>query len=339
VHIDPLEPRQLFAATAYLDGNVLRVIGTEGNDTIELKSVPTESTGNTLLYAIEVDVNGAMVGGQIFGNVDQISRIAIEAGAGNDRVTLPDRFALEDPTPIHIQPVPGPADTRVLRKIRAHVTGGAGNDTIAGGAGNDLLEGNGGNDNLAGRDGNDNLFGGSGQDKLNGDNGDDRLDGGKGNDGLAGGLGGDVFIGGAGSDTVDYGDHTQAVFAELLDNGQHTQNVIPLDGLEDFYGMGKFEHDNIPTDVENIKGGSGDDRLIGNNSSNVIVGGEGNDTIQGGGLPDTLYGNAGDDHFESSGDPIADRVVGGPGRDDGLVDSSDVLVSIERPTIGPIIPS
>lgn len=60
----------------------------------------------------------------------------------------------------------------------------------------------------------------------------------------------------------------------------------------------------LGTVIENAKGGSGDDRLIGNNRGNVMSGGTGKDRIEGLDGADTLNGGAG-----------ADRLIGGNGTD------------------------
>ena len=55
------------------------------------------------------------------------------------------------------------------------------------------------------------------------------------------------------------------------------------------------EHDNIRSDIEDITGGSGNDRIIGSLFANYLIGSDGNDTIYGGDGNDTLEGDAGRD--------------------------------------------
>jgi Ca2+-binding RTX toxin-like protein len=85
---------------------------------------------------------------------------------------------------------------------------------------------------------------------------------------------------------------------------------------------GASENDDVKADVENIKGGSGDDVLTGNGLSNQIDGNAGNDDIAGGSAGscssdiDSLNGGLGDDTFQMGPVPnCADLLDGGAGRD------------------------
>ena len=64
------------------------------------------------------------------------------------------------------------------------------------------------------------------------------------------------------------------------------------------------EHDQIASDVENLVGGRGNDRLTGNSHNNQLDGGAGKDRLQ---------GRSGTDEID--GGPGNDKIVGGPGRD------------------------
>jgi Ca2+-binding RTX toxin-like protein len=94
---------------------------------------------------------------------------------------------------------------------------------------------------------------------------------------------------------------------------------------------------NLVASVKNIRGGAGDDTLIGDNRANIIWGGAGNDTIDGAYGNDALYGEAGDDNIRGGPDSNAsspattddDYINGGTGTNhlyggDGLdtIDSS-----------------
>jgi hypothetical protein len=79
-----------------------------------------------------------------------VTRIVIDAGVGDDNVTIG-------------VPVP------------ARVNAGAGNDTVNGGDGGDRLVGGDGNDSLHGNGGNDSISGDAGVDLLDGGAGNDRL--------------------------------------------------------------------------------------------------------------------------------------------------------------------
>ncbi|MBC8108343.1 MAG: hypothetical protein H7Z14_17285 [Anaerolineae bacterium] len=162
-------------------------------------------------------------------------------------------------------------------------------ETLIGGAGNDVIRGSAGHNVLRGSFGNDTLIGEGGHDTLDG------------------GQGADVFEGGAGTDTADYSDRTAP-----LTIGIGTQ---PDDGEAN-------EHDNIKTDVENVRGGSGNDTISGSSFANEIWGGggadklvgrEGDDTLHGDNGVDSLEGNQGNDILD--GGKHADQLNGGEGRD------------------------
>jgi Ca2+-binding RTX toxin-like protein len=102
---------------------------------------------------------------------------------------------------------------------------------------------------------------------------------------------------------------------------------------------GADEHDDVKADVENIKGGAGDDVLTGNASSNLIDGGAGDDDISGGigGVCtsdiDNLIGGAGDDMIELGAAPnCADLIDGGTGRDTAsyALRSAGVTVTLDN---------
>jgi Ca2+-binding RTX toxin-like protein len=67
------------------------------------------------------------------------------------------------------------------------------------------------------------------------------------------------------------------------------------------------------TDIENIRGTSKKDFLVGNDLSNKLFGGGGIDFIIGGGGNDQLIGEGGDDQMQA--DAGNDKVVGGTGFD------------------------
>ena len=89
-----------------------------------------------------------------------------------------------------------------------------------------------------------------------------------------------------GIDTLDFSGYTQNQLIDLNDG--HFSNVGGLTGNVAI-GLG--------VTIENARGGSGADRIIGNEVANVIRGNAGNDTIEGGGGADQLYGGAGADTF------------------------------------------
>lgn len=114
------------------------------------------------------------------------------------------------------------------------------------------------------------INGGSSNDVLNGSARDEVLNGGSGNDRLKAGDGDDVLNGGSGNDALDGG---------------------------------------AGDDV--LNGGSGDDALEGGAGDDIVHGGSGNDILHGGAGDDTLVGGAGDDLFVfGGGDRITDFAVG-----------------------------
>jgi Ca2+-binding RTX toxin-like protein len=161
------------------------------------------------------------------------------------------------------------------------------------------------------------VYGGAGNDTLRGGAGDDTLDGGDGNDTFTTGAvadGNDTLIGGAGSDTADYSARTAPL-------------TISLDDVANDGAVG--ETDNVGSDIETLKGGAGDDILIGSSHADTIYGGPGNDTITGGGGNDVLYGDAGNDTFdEGAASNGADIFNGGAGTDTVSYASRTVAVVV-----------
>lgn len=196
--------------------------------------------------------------------------------------------------------------------------GRGGNDLLNGGSGDDVLNGGGGTgtdmasyagaaagvtvnlgvtgrqqtigagadtlvdiENLKGSSFDDTLTGDGGANSLYGRGGDDVLNGGSGNDTLDGG-------GGAGSDTASYADATAGVKVNLTRGRQGTVGA----GIDTLI------------DIENLKGSSHEDTLIGNTGANVLDGDKGGDALNGGDGNDTLIGGAG-----------RDTMTGGSGKD------------------------
>jgi RTX calcium-binding nonapeptide repeat (4 copies) len=155
------------------------------------------------------------------------------------------------------------------------------------------------------------VLGAPGNDTLTGGAGNDFLVGGDGNDVMDGQGGADTFAGQNGTDRADHVSRTGPVDASL-------------DGQADDDGAAG-EHDNILDDVETIRGGSGNDSLIGNGNRNFLIGGAGNDVIFGqGGAGDDLNGGPGDDRLFAA-DGLSDDVSCGDGTDQAQVDLRDVF--------------
>jgi hypothetical protein len=158
------------------------------------------------------------------------------------------------------------------------------------------------------------LLGGDGNDTLRGGSGNDHIDGGNGRDLLIGGPGADLMLGGPGVDT-----------ASFEDRGPGFSVLVTLNGLPD---DGQAGGDNVATDVENIIGGKGSDRLVGNAGSNSIDGSDGNDIIDPGGGIDIVDGGPGNDRITAR-DGTPDVVNCGDGTDTAVVDAFDSVEGCE----------
>lgn len=146
----------------------------------------------------------------------------------------------------------------------------------------------------------ENIAGGSGNNTLTGNAGNNILIGGAGNDRLVGGAGNDTYIfrasstlttdtiveaAGGGRDTLDFSAITTSVNVDLSSTTTQTTNanqrlVFSISGT-----------------IENVTGGSGNDRLTGNDAANRLIGGAGNDILEGGAGSDRLIGGRGNDTY------------------------------------------
>ena len=188
---------------------------------------------------------------------------------------------------------------------------GDGNDLVAAGPGDNQVFTGPGEDSVFGQGGNDNLQGDEGNDLLNGNAGNDLVSGDQGTDTLVGGTGDDVldadpftapvpdvFSGGKGLDQVDY-------------SGASADVKVDLNNLADDGVAG--EGDNVKTDVEDVVGGDGNDKLIGSASANELEGGNGSDILVGRKGGDGLIGGLGSDKL--IGGKAPDLLDGGAGPD------------------------
>ncbi len=146
--IESLEDRKLMAASVDLNGGVLEIEGTSGNDHVQVST-----SGNMLNVFV---LNGTTFSVQSF-NKHYVEEISFVGNNGDD-------YFRND------------AD------IESRAYGGYGNDTLVGGSHADSLFGDSGNDILRGNYGNDFIRGGSGNDSLLGDVGHDTRYGDCGND-------------------------------------------------------------------------------------------------------------------------------------------------------------
>jgi Ca2+-binding RTX toxin-like protein len=191
------------------------------------------------------------------------------------------------------------------------IRGGDGDDSIDGADQADSFDGGAGDDRMQGASGDDVLNGGPGADLFltnHLETGNDVKNGGDGNDRIIATRdpGNDVYTGGAGVDLLDFSDATGGV-------------SVSLDGVAN--DGPAAEADNAGTDIENIKGGRGNDTLVGNSGRNLIEGFAGDDTLRGGTPPpsrtsSTIIGFVGDDTLDGG---IGSDVMHGEGGDDRLL--------------------
>ena len=185
-------------------------------------------------------------------------------------------------------------------------------ETIIGGGGyRDYLYGNGGDDTITGGEGHDRLYGGTGNDQLFGGDGNDRFRGGDGTDNFTGGSGD--------KDEVDY----------RRDENSGGTGAVTVD-LEAGTATDGFGDSDSFTSIEEARGSSQGDTLLGSSVANRLRGHDGNDTLEGRGGDDRLDGGSGNDILRGGeGD---DELEGGTGDDQIFTGNSnyfngDVVIS------------
>jgi Ca2+-binding RTX toxin-like protein len=236
--------------------------------------------------------------------------------------------------------------------------GGEGSDYLLGGEGADVLIGGEGWDYLEGNEGDDVLRGEGDGDQLLGGDGNDLLDGGTGDDLLQGGAGQDTYVFGAGSgrDVIEDSDADSIIqlgpdvaldalvvrrigddlVLSLPDNSEwsltlrgylqaplggapafqfHDGQVLTQQGVRDALVQSTSGDDYLVgyETSDTLSGGEGNDTLEGREGNDVLDGGEGNDSLNGGTGDDVLLGGAGDDvlyGFEGN-----NELYGGDGND------------------------
>jgi hypothetical protein len=133
--------------------------------------------------------------------------------------------------------------------------------------------------------------------------------------------GGNTALGGPGTDLATYNPYDYG-FDYLTKNVTVTLDGVANDGAEG-------ARDNIGTDVEDIGGSIGHDRLVGDAGPNRITGDRGRDVVEAGGGDDLLLAQdirQGQDpgHGDTdAADPERDVLRCGPGDDDAYVDDID----------------
>ncbi|MDO9281510.1 MAG: hypothetical protein Q7T88_03905 [Methylotenera sp.] len=236
----------------------------------------------------------------------------LDGGAGNDTASYEYAVSAVTVSLASNTGTQGEADGDVLISIE-NLIGGAGNDTFISGLGiqANSYDGRGGIDTVsyvASTNGvvatlttglvpqaNDavgdsftsieNLIGSNQHDTLIGDGANNTLNGGFGDDILEGMGGADTLIGAAGNDTASYEHGSLGVVASLTTLFSVGPAVVQInDAAGDTY-----------SGIENLKGSSANDTLIGDNAANILTGGDGDDTLEGMEGSDTLIGGNNND--------------------------------------------
>lgn len=352
--VEPLESRTL--PSAVLEGGVLAVTGTNGNDTVRVEN-PTGST-------IVVTLNGQA---QSF-DPAAVTRVDVRGLAGNDAIDI--RPLTQGGGPARRVTVGGgDGDDTITSTVAApdrfFAEGGTGADTITAAGG--TIDGDAGDDRLTLTA----LRGGRARD----DDGADTIITPRGVEIRGGPLlrlrGGKVTV--AGTDAADTitlvpaaapaGGGSFALQVTLnavthtFQQGRVTRVTVNGLGGNDTIRLSPATGNGPALNVRSdIRGGLGDDTVVGGESRDVIYGDAGNDTLDGRAGNDTLFGLVGNDTLtgglgrdgmdggdgndtfnnRTANDTGRDVVIGGPGGDSADDEFADTLLEVEtfRPAAG-----
>jgi serralysin len=163
---------------------------------------------------------------------------------------------------------------------------------------------------------------------------------------------------GGGYDTYDFSNYTTNVNVDLNPGGWTTLSTTQLADLNGAYAPGTklaagnianalLYHDNPASLIEDVIGGAGSDRIIGNIADNHFTGGQGNDYLEGGAGIDTaiysgLTANYSWVHNANASWTITDLSTGSPDGIDTLwnielLQFGDTIVTIGSFTAPPIV--
>ncbi|AOT10435.1 calcium-binding protein [Pseudoalteromonas luteoviolacea] len=298
-------------ASAYIDGETLKIIGTNSSEKFTLSL-----SGDDLTVSRRV---GNKTSCDRF-YLSQIDVIQASLNSGNDTYNG--------------------KDIAVVQKVyggngKDTITTGKKNDYIRGGNDNDKIFGNSGNDFIIGDRGNDEIDGGYGNDRISGGDGHDSLFGSYNNDIITGENGGDLIMGGQGSDSLYGGNGNDYIGGGCTLENANGTNIYEQSACND-------DDDR----ADKLYGGDGHDVLSGGAGSDILYGEDGHDYLTGnGGREDRLYGGEGDDALFENGDgnPSNQRwhKAWGNGGDDILVTNgensnqeggggNDVIIALSR---------
>ena len=249
--------------------------------------------------------------------------LTIETAGGNDTITI---GRLDNNFSGDLLLDGSGGNDRIVVANQSNVTGTI-NLSADGGEGRDVLDASAFTQGvvLFGGAGNDVLLGGSGNDDLFGQEGADVLTGGAGNDMLNGGADADVLIESADADltlavgldedlAVDFDVDAVGQLVTLL-SGLGTDSIAEIERAELTGGAS----DNIIdattfSGVVVLRGGGGNDELIGTAFNDTMFGGSGNDSMSGLAGDDLLNGDT--DHDSMIGGLGNDQLNGGSGNDE-----------------------
>ena len=155
----------------------------------------------------------------------------------------------------------------------------------------------------------ENVIGGRASDRLTGNAAANRLVGSAGNDLLIGAAGSDTLEGGLGNDTYAMANAATLETDTIIENenqgldtisfGTVTVNInlsLATTAFQTVHTNRRLRLSNS-TALENVVGGSGNDRLIGNAANNRLLGNDGQDTLIGARGSDLLKGGSGNDTY------------------------------------------
>jgi Ca2+-binding RTX toxin-like protein len=278
--------------------NIENVFGGSGADTLigdaSANSLSGGDGGDVLQGGLGADILDGGAGADLADYSDKSSSVAVTLG-GASSVGVSVGGVIED-TIRNIEKIFGgsAADTLIGDGLANTFRGGGGADLIDGGAGADIADyrektsgitvtltgstdatvtvGGVAEDTIRNIE---SVLGGSGHDVLTGDTFANTLSGNERRDLLTGGGGADILDGGAGVDTASYRDKSASV-------------VLTLSGATNATATIGGVAEDILRNIENVLGGTGDDRLTGDAAANLLSGGGGNDVLDGGAGSDTF---------------------------------------------------
>ena len=193
------------------DGATYKIITGARNDVVTVTQLP--DGGAT------VTINGH----EFALSADQVARLEIHTGVGNDIVHVGEASDVASPLGITVHGGAG----------NDGITGGSGDDVLSGGPGRDYIDGGSGSDILDGGSARDTIYGGPDDDDVRGGIGDDYIDGGGGDDTLEGGSGDDFVSGGDGSDYIDGGAGT-----DIAAGGADADHFVSVEDQQGEYNAG-----------------------------------------------------------------------------------------------------